>query len=77
IVDGRYHTPCGHFVSMSTRRYDCLRSNCLFSQRHHHPYGCKSQNCIRMMGLPVKNPIRVSPTPCVTCRQREGRPATS
>ncbi|KAF8136334.1 hypothetical protein EV363DRAFT_1428740 [Boletus edulis] len=68
IIDGRYHTPCGHFVSMSTRLQDCLRANCLFSRRHVHPVGCKSQFCIRLMALPVRNPIRVSPTVCSNCQ---------
>ncbi|KAN0077310.1 hypothetical protein V8E55_011165 [Tylopilus felleus] len=86
MIDGRYHTPCGHFVSMSTRLQDCLRPNCLFSRRHVHPVGeqvisersskqianlnlgCKSQTCIRLMALPVKNPIRISPTPCCSCQ---------
>ncbi|KAF8504049.1 hypothetical protein BU17DRAFT_78309 [Hysterangium stoloniferum] len=74
IVDGWYHTPCNHFVSVSSRLHDCLQTNCLFSRRHLHPYGCKSQDCIRMMSLPVHNPIRISPTRCMSCRQRH-RPA--
>ncbi|KAG8217494.1 hypothetical protein J3R82DRAFT_5642, partial [Butyriboletus roseoflavus] len=70
IIDGRYHTPCGHFVSMSTRVQDCLRPNCLFSRRHMHPIaqGCKSQSCVRLMALPVKNPIRLSPSVCSSCQ---------
>ncbi|EIM89984.1 uncharacterized protein STEHIDRAFT_52285, partial [Stereum hirsutum FP-91666 SS1] len=62
--DGRFHTACGHFVSMSTRLQDCLRPNCLFSRRH--PVGCKSPACCRMMSVPVRNPIRrvfASPRP--------------
>ncbi|KAH7916062.1 hypothetical protein BJ138DRAFT_996652, partial [Hygrophoropsis aurantiaca] len=74
IMDGRYHTDCGHFISMSSRLQDCLRPNCLFSRRHIHPTGCKSQSCVRLMALPVRNPIRISPTKCLDCltRQREG-----
>ncbi|KAF9227949.1 hypothetical protein BS17DRAFT_746948 [Gyrodon lividus] len=68
IIDGRFHTPCGHFISMSTRVQDCLRPNCLFSRRHIHPIGCKSQSCIRLMALPVKNPIRISPAVCPICQ---------
>ncbi|OCB84297.1 hypothetical protein A7U60_g8977 [Sanghuangporus baumii] len=75
IIDGRFHTACGHFVSMATRTQDCLRPDCLFSRRHAHPYGCKSPNCIRMMSLPVKNPIRISPVKCADCISRESDPA--
>ena len=39
VQDGRYHTVCGHFIAMSTRVQDCLRPDCLFSQRHAHPTG--------------------------------------
>ncbi|KAA1471197.1 hypothetical protein DENSPDRAFT_776322, partial [Dentipellis sp. KUC8613] len=65
--DGRFHTHCGHFVSMSTRLQDCLRPNCIFSRRHAHPTGCKPGECIRMMALPVRNPIRISETKCGDC----------
>ncbi|KDQ60846.1 hypothetical protein JAAARDRAFT_564059 [Jaapia argillacea MUCL 33604] len=36
--------------------------------------GCKSQSCVRLMQLPVRNPIRISPTPCADCmiRERQG-----
>ena len=92
-MDGRYHTICRHFVSMSTRVQDCLQPNCLFSQRHIHVTGlssngitltspqswlwfsgCRSPLCTRLMALPVKNPIRISPTKCGDCvtRDREG-----
>ncbi|KIL00424.1 hypothetical protein PAXRUDRAFT_29838 [Paxillus rubicundulus Ve08.2h10] len=74
IIDGRYHTPCSHFVHMSTQHQDCLRPNCLFSRRHVHPTGCKSHSCIRLMALPVKNPIRISPAACAICVA--GNPAT-
>lgn len=35
---------------------------------------CKSTNCVRLMALPVRNPIRISPTTCGDClsRQRMG-----
>ncbi|RDB21058.1 hypothetical protein Hypma_011580 [Hypsizygus marmoreus] len=71
IIDGRFHTPCGHFIEMSTRFQDCLRPNCLFSRRHAHPIGCRSSNCNRLMALPVRNPIRISPTRCSACVERE------
>ncbi|KAG1772653.1 hypothetical protein EDD22DRAFT_767856, partial [Suillus occidentalis] len=67
IIDGRYHTECGHFIAMSTKFQDCLRPNCLFSVRHVHPTACKSQSCIRLMALPTKNPIRISPSKCCDC----------
>ncbi|KAI6109172.1 hypothetical protein EDD16DRAFT_1615891 [Pisolithus croceorrhizus] len=66
VIDGRYHTECGHFVGMHSEVHDCWRPNCLFSKRHLHS-GCKSQSCIRLMALPVKNPIRISPTTCGDC----------
>ncbi|KAI0062286.1 hypothetical protein BV25DRAFT_1804024, partial [Artomyces pyxidatus] len=69
IIDGRYHTQCGHFVSMSTRLQDCMRPNCIFSVRHIHPTGCKSSSCLRMMAPPVRNPIRHSATRCGDCVQ--------
>ncbi|ETW85950.1 hypothetical protein HETIRDRAFT_309285, partial [Heterobasidion irregulare TC 32-1] len=69
IIDGRYHTPCRHFVSIATRHQDCLRANCIFSRRH--PFQCKSPACIRMMGPPVRNPIRVSDLVCPECISRE------
>ncbi|KAG0707791.1 hypothetical protein DFH29DRAFT_895376 [Suillus ampliporus] len=52
---------------MSTKFQDCLRPLCLFSVRHVHPTGCKSQSCIRLMALPTKNPIRISPSICYDC----------
>ncbi|KNZ74247.1 hypothetical protein J132_07561 [Termitomyces sp. J132] len=57
---------------MATRFQDCLQENCLFSRRH--PVGCRSNKCIRLMALPVKNPIRFSHTKCNECiiREREG-----
>ncbi|KAI6028379.1 hypothetical protein F5J12DRAFT_805005 [Pisolithus orientalis] len=68
VIDGRYHTVCGHFIGMHSEVHDCLRPNCLFSRRHLHSVGsCKSQSCIRLMALPVKNPIRISPTNCCDC----------
>ena len=39
VVDGRYHTPCGHFISMASNIQDCLQANCIFSHRHAHPFG--------------------------------------
>ncbi|PFH54378.1 hypothetical protein AMATHDRAFT_170207 [Amanita thiersii Skay4041] len=71
IIDGRYHTACGHFYAMSTRHHDCLRPNCLFSRRHTHLTGCRSPGCVRLMALPVRNPIRISPTVCSDCISRE------
>ncbi|KAF9053649.1 hypothetical protein BDZ89DRAFT_938682, partial [Hymenopellis radicata] len=79
IIDGRYHTECGHFYAMATRQQDCLRDNCVFSARHTHrgmcdityissawvlkpTTGCRAATCIHLMALPVRNPIRVSPT---------------
>ncbi|KAI0318951.1 hypothetical protein OF83DRAFT_1163209 [Amylostereum chailletii] len=70
IISGRYHSSCGHFIPMSTRFQDCMRPNCLFSSRHAHPVGCRSPSCVRMMALPIRNPIRVSPTICGDCLQR-------
>ncbi|KIM65231.1 hypothetical protein SCLCIDRAFT_14943 [Scleroderma citrinum Foug A] len=67
VIDGRYHTECGHFINMHSHVQDCLRPNCIFSGRHSHCVGCKSQSCIRLMSLPVKNPIRISPTTCGDC----------
>ncbi|KAG2157077.1 hypothetical protein DEU56DRAFT_722331, partial [Suillus clintonianus] len=67
IIDGRYHPECSHFIAMSTKFQDCLRPNCLFSTRHAHPIACKSQACIRLMALPMKNPIRISPSKCGDC----------
>ncbi|KAG2349931.1 hypothetical protein BDR05DRAFT_972835 [Suillus weaverae] len=67
IIDGRYHTECSHFIAMSTKFQDCLRPNCLFSVRHVHPTACRSQSCIRLMALPTKNPIRISPSKCGDC----------
>ncbi|KAF8921331.1 hypothetical protein CPB85DRAFT_318924 [Mucidula mucida] len=72
IIDGRYHTECGHFYAMATRQQDCLRDNCVFSARHTHPR-CRAATCIRLMALPVRNPIRVSPTKCSDCRNIFGR----
>ncbi|KAF9464674.1 hypothetical protein BDZ94DRAFT_1161420, partial [Collybia nuda] len=74
IIDGRYHTECGHFYAMSTRVQDCLQPNCLFSGRHIHPIGCRAATCVRLMALPTRNPIRISPTTCSDCltRAREG-----
>lgn len=40
IIDGRYHTECGHFYSMSTLQKDCGRYNCLFSSRHTPGLSC-------------------------------------
>ena len=37
--------------------------------------GCRSPTCIRMMSLPVKNPIRISPVKCADCIARENDPA--
>ncbi|TDL27450.1 hypothetical protein BD410DRAFT_714494, partial [Rickenella mellea] len=71
IIDGRFHTPCGHFISMATRTQDCNQGHCLFSRRHQHPVGCKSPSCLRMMALPVKNPIRISPNKCGDCVTRD------
>ncbi|TFK76470.1 hypothetical protein BDN72DRAFT_755973 [Pluteus cervinus] len=71
MIDGRFHTECGHFVAMSTRTQDCLRANCLFSRRHVHPIGCKASGCVRLMALPVRNPIRISPTVCNDCNSRD------
>ncbi|KDR81586.1 hypothetical protein GALMADRAFT_239628 [Galerina marginata CBS 339.88] len=34
VLDGRYHSLCGHFYAMATQKQDCLRSNCVFSERH-------------------------------------------
>ncbi|KAF9246542.1 hypothetical protein BU15DRAFT_7411, partial [Melanogaster broomeanus] len=68
IIDGRFNIDCGHFENMSTRLQDCLRPNCLFSRRHVHVVGCKSQSCIRLMALPVKNPIRICPSTCSGCK---------
>ncbi|KAI0082684.1 hypothetical protein K474DRAFT_1681103 [Panus rudis PR-1116 ss-1] len=68
IMDGRYHTSCGHFVAMSTRMQDCLRPNCVFSSRH--PVGCKSSSCIRLMVPPQRNPIRISESRCADCVMR-------
>ncbi|KAF9653103.1 hypothetical protein BDM02DRAFT_3108239 [Thelephora ganbajun] len=67
IIDGRFHSTCGHFVGMSTRLQDCNRPDCLFSRRHEHPVGCKSHQCRRMMSLPVHNPIRLSDSLCGDC----------
>ncbi|KAM6500542.1 hypothetical protein JOM56_003556, partial [Amanita muscaria] len=67
IIDGRYHTECGHFFAMDTSRYDCRKSNCLFSREHVHPNNCRSSTCIRLMALPIRNPIRISPTVCAEC----------
>ncbi|KAJ8594334.1 hypothetical protein M405DRAFT_872229 [Rhizopogon salebrosus TDB-379] len=75
IIDGRYHTDCSHFVSISTGFKDCLRPNCLFSVRHIHLTGCKSQSCIRLMALPVKNPIRISHSICNECKERRKMPS--
>ncbi|OAX44625.1 hypothetical protein K503DRAFT_678345, partial [Rhizopogon vinicolor AM-OR11-026] len=71
IIDGRYFTHCGHFVPMSTGCKDCLQPNCLFSFRHVHLTGCKSQSCVRLMALPVKNPIRIVETMCNDCTRAE------
>ncbi|KAI0054044.1 hypothetical protein FA95DRAFT_1480569, partial [Auriscalpium vulgare] len=65
IIDGRYHTECRHFVSMSTRFQDCTRPDCIFSSRH--PNGCKSASCLRLMSPPIRNPIRVSAILCADC----------
>ncbi|THU90716.1 hypothetical protein K435DRAFT_728075, partial [Dendrothele bispora CBS 962.96] len=70
VIDGRYYTECGHFFPMSTAKEDCLRPNCLFSQRHAHPIGCRSPHCIRTMSLPKRNPIRLSNMKCPDCRAR-------
>ncbi|KZT26221.1 hypothetical protein NEOLEDRAFT_1155744 [Neolentinus lepideus HHB14362 ss-1] len=70
IIDGRWHTPCGHFIAISTHRQDCQRPNCVFSRRHVHLIGCTSRSCIRLMDLPVRNPIRISPTSCADCTIR-------
>ncbi|EIN07415.1 hypothetical protein PUNSTDRAFT_71198, partial [Punctularia strigosozonata HHB-11173 SS5] len=67
IMDGRWHPQCRHFISMSTRFQDCMKPNCVFSSRHEHGSGGKSPTCIRMMQLPVKNPIRISPALCADC----------
>ncbi|TDL19127.1 hypothetical protein BD410DRAFT_774313 [Rickenella mellea] len=69
VVDGRFHTQCGHFISMATRTQDCFQDDCVFSSRH--PCECRSKSCIRKMNLPVKNPIRISKTMCGDCRTRE------
>ncbi|TFK54908.1 hypothetical protein OE88DRAFT_974744 [Heliocybe sulcata] len=47
--------------------------------------GCNFRSCVRMMDLPVRNPIRISPTCCGDCTMRnlerppvpmaEGRPS--
>lgn len=37
--------------------------------------GCKSPTCTRLMSLPVKNPIRISPVKCGDCIARENDPA--
>ncbi|KAG1731904.1 hypothetical protein EDB19DRAFT_1640579, partial [Suillus lakei] len=73
IIDGRYHTECSHFIAMSTKFQDCLRPNCLFSVRHVHPTACRSQSCIRLMALPIKNPIRISPSECWRLYLKEKR----
>ncbi|KAE9387499.1 hypothetical protein BT96DRAFT_766180, partial [Gymnopus androsaceus JB14] len=66
IVDGRFYTECNHFVPMATEKLDCLRENCVFSVRHVHPY-CKSPHCVRLMGQPSQNPIRMSFMRCPNC----------
>ncbi|KIY50882.1 hypothetical protein FISHEDRAFT_38151 [Fistulina hepatica ATCC 64428] len=71
VIDGRYYEICGHFDAMATYVQDCFRDNCLFSSRHMHRFGCKSQGCIRMMAPPLKNPIRRSPTRCPNCISRD------
>ncbi|KZP12011.1 hypothetical protein FIBSPDRAFT_755674, partial [Athelia psychrophila] len=74
IIDGRYHNPCRHFTSMATQFQDCLSEQCLFSSRHIHPIGCKSQSCARLMAQPNYIPIRTSTTQCPDCvsRLRDG-----
>ncbi|KAK2466940.1 hypothetical protein APHAL10511_001198 [Amanita phalloides] len=62
VIDGRYHTECGHFYAMNTIHHDCRQPNCLFSGQHAHPT--------------VKNPIRISPTICSDCTTK-GRTGTS
>ncbi|KAF9005628.1 hypothetical protein BDQ17DRAFT_359963 [Cyathus striatus] len=44
-----------------------LETYVLFSRRHTHPSGCRSPNCVRLMALPVRNPIRISPVHCSDC----------
>ncbi|KAJ7632592.1 hypothetical protein FB45DRAFT_912876 [Roridomyces roridus] len=67
IIDGRRHKLCGHFVALATRRQDCRRVDCLFSERHMHMGQCRSASCLRLMSPPTFNPIRESPTRCPQC----------
>ncbi|KAF8694335.1 hypothetical protein AX14_002079 [Amanita brunnescens Koide BX004] len=71
VIDGRYHTECGHFYAMNTRQHDCRQPNCLFSDQHVHTTGCSSPLCIRLMAVPVKNPIRISTMVCCDCTAKE------
>ncbi|KAG2060941.1 hypothetical protein BDR06DRAFT_871402, partial [Suillus hirtellus] len=59
IIDGQFHTKFRHFIAMSTTFQDCLPPNCFFSSGHFHP--TVSQPCTRLMALPTKNPIPISP----------------
>ncbi|KAH9180526.1 hypothetical protein EDB89DRAFT_1825338, partial [Lactarius sanguifluus] len=67
IIDGRFHEPCRHFKAISTRRQDCLRHACLFSNRHPAECCLGACRCKRMMDPPMLNPIRLSPNPCPDC----------
>ncbi|KAH9043260.1 hypothetical protein EDB84DRAFT_320555 [Lactarius hengduanensis] len=67
IIDGRFHEPCRHFKAISTRRQDCLRHVCLFSNRHPAECCLGACRCKRMMDPPMLNPIRLSPNPCPDC----------
>ena len=88
IIDGRYHTECGHFYSMSTFQKDCGKNDCLFSSRHAPgsslltmietrltvSVDCVASSCLNKMAAPAHNPIRISKTKCGECtiREREG-----
>ncbi|KAF9532955.1 hypothetical protein CPB83DRAFT_589740 [Crepidotus variabilis] len=69
VIDGRFHTQCGHFYGMATQMQDCLRTDCIFSCRH--PAECKKTSCTRLMAPPARNPIRLSKTDCAECTQRQ------
>ncbi|KAI0031829.1 hypothetical protein K488DRAFT_51274 [Vararia minispora EC-137] len=71
IISGRFHSACGHFIPMSTRFSDCLRSNCRFSSRHAHTAAQCPSDCVRTMAAPIRNPIRISPYRCGNCIQRD------
>ncbi|KAF8318623.1 uncharacterized protein EI90DRAFT_2854487, partial [Cantharellus anzutake] len=73
VIEGRWYQICDCFDAMSTHRRDCNDPKCTFSSAHPQPsHWCTTHNsCTKMMTLPDKQPIRISPLKCAKCSKQE------